>query len=278
MFRKIIWLGVFSGLFLTAGSRSRAETEIVSLVTQPHDAETGFELFKAAATGDMPALQKALDDGVPVNVVIPNPAPAELVALCPAGSLGAMVLNQTGGTALMLAVAGGKAQAIDALIAAKANIEARTNAGYRPLDLAAMHHDVDAMQRLLGVTPESDAKHLSILVDLPHQKATLSRDGVPVLTTKISSGKKDKPTPPGIYVVTQKYPEWRSTLYHNASMPFFLRLSCGPVGLHQGVVMDHPASHGCVRLPEAMAKKFYAIVPKGTVVEIRGDEAAQAKN
>ena len=52
-------------------------------------------------------------------------------------------------------------------------------------------------------------------------------------------------------------------------MPFFLRLSCSPVGLHAGVVPDYPASHGCVRLPAEVARKFYEIVPRGTLVEIR---------
>ena len=106
-------------------------------------------------------------------------------------------------------------------------------------------------------------------MDLATQKATLSRDGIPEITTKVSSGKKEKPTPQGTYVVTQKYTTWRSTLYHNAPMNFFLRLSCSPVGLHQGVVPGYPASHGCVRLPEAVAKKFYEIVPRGTLVVIR---------
>jgi lipoprotein-anchoring transpeptidase ErfK/SrfK len=95
------------------------------------------------------------------------------------------------------------------------------------------------------------------------------RDGATVLTTKVSSGRKEKPTPRGKYVVTQKYTEWRSTLYHNASMPFFMRLSCSPVGLHAGVIPDYPASHGCVRLPPNIAKQLYAMVPRGTVVEIR---------
>lgn len=280
MSRKSLWLFVVLGLSLGLVPGSRGQTEIVTAepaapVVPP---AANLDFFRAAAEGDVPALQKALEEGTPVDAPLPRPAPPEFMVLCAPGSLGALVLNQGGGTALMLAVAGGKAAAIDALIAAKANVEARTRLGYRALDLAAMHNDVDTMQRLLGVTPESDAKHLSILVDLPKQRATLSRDGATLLTTKISSGRKDKPTPPGIYVVTQKYPEWRSTLYHNASMPFFLRLSCGSVGLHQGVVVDHPASHGCVRLPEAMARKFYAIVPRGTVVEIRGDQPAAAKN
>ena len=95
--------------------------------------------------------------------------------------------------------------------------------------------------------------------------------------TKVSSGKREKPTPPGKYVVTQKYPDWRSTLYHNASMPFFLRLSCSPVGLHAGVIPGYPASHGCVRLPREVAQKLFTMIPKGTVVEILGQaEVTQA--
>ena len=181
----------------------------------------------------------------------------------------AWLLNEPGTTALMLATANGKSDAVAELLADKANREARTRSGLRPLDIAAERNDTAMMQLLLGVTPQSDAARLSIVVDLGTQRATLSRDGLPIMVTKISSGKKEKPTPPGKYVVTQKYTDWRSTLYHNASMPFFLRLSCSPVGLHAGVIPDYPASHGCVRLPAEIAKKFYEIVPRGTLVEIR---------
>ena len=97
-----------------------------------------------------------------------------------------------------------------------------------------------------------------------------------MLSTEISSGKPDMPTPPGTYVVTQKYKDWHSTLYNNASMPHFLRLSCGAVGLHAGHLPGRPASHGCICLPPAMAKRFYDLVPTGTVVTIRGPETKPA--
>ena len=58
-------------------------------------------------------------------------------------------------------------------------------------------------------------------------------------------------------------------MYHNASMPFFLRLSCSTVGLHAGVLPGYPASHGCVRLPSEVAKKLFQIIPRGTTVVIR---------
>ena len=227
------------------------------------------EFFAAAVNGDRAALQKSLDEGISPDAPVPYPTPPDILALFPKGSHGALVLKDPGVTALMLATAAGRVETMELLIAAKANVEVLTHSGLRPLDVAADRKDIAAMQLLLGVQPDSEAKKLTILVDLAGQTATVSRGGETVLTTKISSGKKAKPTPPGTYVVTQKYTDWRSTLYHNASMPFFLRLSCGPVGLHQGVLPGYPASHGCVRMPAAVAKKMYALIPKGTVVEIR---------
>ena len=264
-------LGALVGGLLVSlhSSPVRAEVTILDLVQPPHYATPTPEFFAAAAAGDLAPIKQAIQEGVSADAVIPHPVPPELASQFNPRTRIALLLNDPGATALMLAVANGRTEAAGELIAAKANWEARTRSGIRPLDIAAERNDTAMMQLLLGVTPQSDAARLSITVDLTTQRATLSRDGQPVMVTKVSSGKKEKPTPPGKYVVTQKYTDWRSTLYHNASMPFFLRLSCSPVGLHAGVVPDYPASHGCVRLPSEIAKKFYEIVPKGTMVEIR---------
>jgi hypothetical protein len=58
-------------------------------------------------------------------------------------------------------------------------------------------------------------------------------------------------------------------LLYPAEMPFFLRLSCGDFGLHMGRLPGYPASHGCIRLPEKSARRLYASVPIGTLVEIQ---------
>lgn len=47
-------------------------------------------------------------------------------------------------------------------------------------------------------------------------------------------------------------------------MPFFMHLNCGDSGMHQGVVTGEPASHGCIRLPGSVAKKWFAKLPAGT--------------
>ncbi len=260
----VLFVLCLSGTFIL-----HSEVTVCDLEQPARFASPTPEFFAAAATGNVVQLQRSLDEGISVDAPVPVPLPPEMATLFPPRSRGGLLLNDPGATPLMLATAAGRTEAITALLAAKANREARTKSGIRPLDIAAERNDTETMQILLGVTPTSEAAHLSISVDLATQRAVLSRDGQTVIETKVSSGKKEKPTPPGKYVVTQKYTEWHSSLYHNASMPFFLRLSCSPVGLHAGVVMDHPASHGCVRLPAEIARKFYEIVPKGTLVVIQ---------
>ena len=254
-----------SGLFGTCAEVTLCDLE------QPtaHFARPGPDFFAAAASGNLVQLQQCLAEGVSVDATVPTLVPPEISAMFTPHSRGGLLLTDPGATALMLAVAAGRTETVAALLDAKANREARTRSGIRPLDIAAERNDTATMQLLLGVTPNSDAAHLSIAVDLSTQKAVLSRDGQPVLVTKVCSGRKEKPTPPGKYVVTQKYTDWHSSLYHNASMPFFLRLSCSPVGLHAGYISDSPASHGCVRLPAEIARKLYEIVPRGTLVTIQ---------
>ena len=230
------------------------------------------EFFSAAMTGDVERIRGFLTAGVDVNSALPLPAPNALAESSNSRTYAGLLLRQGNASALMLAAANRQAAAVDALLDAGANRYASNRTGTRPLDIAAELGDIAGMQQMLGVRPGSDAAVLSIEVDLRAQRVTLSRAGIPMITAPISSGRPDKPTPPGTYVVTQKYKEWRSTLYNNASMPWFLRLSCGAVGLHAGQLPGHPASHGCIRLPAETAKRFFDIVPTGTVVKVIGPE------
>ena len=266
---RVFFVG-FTLLILAAVSTVRADVTDRQIDPIAHYASPTSAFFAAAVNGDVVALDAALAEGISADAPVPIPLPPEMTNLFKPHTRGALLLNDPGATALMLAAAAGQTEVMAHLIAAKANREPRTRSGIRPLDIAAERQDTTAMQMILGVAPDSEAARLSIVVDLTTQKATISRDGETLLVTKVSSGKKEKPTPPGKYVVTQKYTDWRSTLYHNASMPFFLRLSCSPVGLHAGVIPGYPASHGCVRLPRETAQKLYLMIPKGTIVEIRG--------
>ena len=66
---------------------------------------------------------------------------------------------------------------------------------------------------------------------------------------------------------TDKKTEHVSTIY-KVKMPFFMRLNCRDFGMHEGVVPDHPASHGCIRVPRDAARKLFKEVPIGTLVTI----------
>ena len=50
-------------------------------------------------------------------------------------------------------------------------------------------------------------------------------------------------------------------------MNFFMRFN-GSIGMHTGYIPGYAASHGCVRLPQHMAKTFFANAPKGTQVKV----------
>ena len=69
-------------------------------------------------------------------------------------------------------------------------------------------------------------------------------------------------------MITDKERYHRSSIYHSAEMPFFMRLSCRDFGMHQGYVTGSPASHGCIRLPGEAARKLFAELPIGTWVSV----------
>jgi hypothetical protein len=135
-----------------------------------------------------------------------------------------------------------------------------------PAQFAARCGHPELAKILLGIPPGDD--HFRITVSLRAQKLVVYRDQIPFLTARISTGRDDKPTPPGNYLVTDKIRLERSTLY-KVKMPFFLRLSFSEVGIHYGVNPGHPASHGCIRVgSEEMAQKIFETCPIGTLVQI----------
>jgi hypothetical protein len=136
-----------------------------------------------------------------------------------------------------------------------------------PAQYAARSGHPDLAQILLGLDPSVDRYRIEI--SLSNQKLTVLEKGLPILTAGISTGRRDKPTPPGMYLVTDKIKLERSTLY-KVPMPYFLRLSFSEVGIHYGVNPGHPASHGCIRVgSEEQARKIFAVCPIGTIVQIR---------
>ena len=86
--------------------------------------------------------------------------------------------------------------------------------------------------------------------------------------TRISSGRDSHPTPTGIFAVLGKKTMHHSKKYENAPMPFTQFIDQYGIALHAGANPGRPASHGCVRLPNAFAKKLFSVTDVGTPVYI----------
>lgn len=125
-------------------------------------------------------------------------------------------------------------------------------------------------------TPSGGA--LRILVSIAEQKAYVFRGSALVASSPVSTGKRGHATPTGTFPITQKKVRHFSNLYDNAPMPYMQRLAQSAVALHAGHVPGYPASHGCIRLPRAFARKLYAMTDHGTrVTVVRGGAGLSKK-
>jgi lipoprotein-anchoring transpeptidase ErfK/SrfK len=107
-----------------------------------------------------------------------------------------------------------------------------------------------------------------IVISLSDQMAYYYRGETLVGAATISSGRDDKPTPSGVFSVLNKTPMHHSNKYDNAPMPFAQFFESHGIAMHAGYNPGYPASHGCIRLPAAFAKKLYSVTDIGTPVFI----------
>lgn len=226
------------------------------------------DLFLAVAAADTKLVGQLLDGGADVNAILPQPVPHDLLERFRDTNLEYYFTVEKGLTPLMLASAMGYPDVVKLLMdrGAKRNAVTKQHRTFA-LWLAGRNGHVEVMQLLLGVAPESEAGKAKIHINLADQTAWFWKDGKVERTFPVSTGSKKRPTTKGRYVVTDKYRDWRSTIYP-AKMPYFLRLSCKDFGIHAGVLPGYPASHGCIRIPAADAKVLFEVVPIGTLVEI----------
>ncbi|MGJ8655471.1 MAG: L,D-transpeptidase [Akkermansiaceae bacterium] len=133
-----------------------------------------------------------------------------------------------------------------------------------------------------------------IKINIGEQQAYFYKGNQLVGQTPISTGIEGRITPKGSYKVTEKDIDHTSSLYGvikdnatgaivnddadtrkhrakagqtfvHAPMYNFLRYN-GAIGMHTGHLPGYAASHGCVRLPDNMAKHFYNNAKLGTPV------------
>jgi hypothetical protein len=128
---------------------------------------------------------------------------------------------------------------------------------------------------------QSNAAVNRIIISLADQRLYAFHDHQLLAWSNVSTGRSGYETPTGDFSVSEKDVDHHSSLYEDASMPYFMRLTDSGVGMHAGWLPGYPASHGCVRLPFGMAQKLYDRVDSGTPVQIVSssvDLAAQEKS
>ena len=118
-----------------------------------------------------------------------------------------------------------------------------------------------------------DKRGRHIRVNLAIQHGFYMDGTTELLNFSVCSGKRSTPTPQGHYRIIEKDRYHRSNLYNSASMPFFLRLTMDGVGLHQGPLMGHPSSHGCIRLSSTTAQHLFKNCEVGTPVFVYHDSS-----
>jgi hypothetical protein len=109
---------------------------------------------------------------------------------------------------------------------------------------------------------------IRVVVSLPEQKAWVFRGRILLATSPVSTGRPGHETPVGRFPILQKQVHHRSNRYSNAPMPYMQRLTGYGIALHGGALPGYPASHGCIRLPHAFARRLYGMTGPGTRVTV----------
>jgi len=147
------------------------------------------------------------------------------------------------------------------------------------------------------VLEKATPENVSIYISLGKQRAYLKVGDEVGIDTPVSTGKRAGMTPKGNFTILEKDDDHRSsvygdfvsrktgsvvrsgvstkidsapsgTIYRGAPMNWFMRLNWQGVGMHTGHLPGYPASHGCIRMPEEIAKMIYQRVKLGTPVTV----------
>jgi lipoprotein-anchoring transpeptidase ErfK/SrfK len=136
-----------------------------------------------------------------------------------------------------------------------------------------------------------------VVINLSEQRAYLIEDGKVSLVAPIASGKPGWTTPTGHFSVIEKDIDHHSQSfgsildasgkiansgatpetyvppgchYRAAPMPYYMEFTQA-IGMHAGYLPGYPASHGCVRMPQDMAERFFERVNIRTPVTVSGN-------
>jgi hypothetical protein len=121
--------------------------------------------------------------------------------------------------------------------------------------------------------PPPPGPHM-LIVSVHSQKVSFYADGKLVSQSPVSTGMASHPTPHGVFSIIQRNRHHRSNIYSGAPMPYMQRLTWSGIALHQGALPGHPASHGCIRLPEHYANYLWRTLKMNTRVIVSREDTA----
>ncbi len=120
--------------------------------------------------------------------------------------------------------------------------------------------------------------HTRLVVSLSRFRATLLRDGRPVMRADIGVGMDQWPTPRGRFYIRNKLERYRSAFYGPLAFGTSARSAVltdwpggGFVGIHgtnQPELLPGRVSHGCIRMRNADIVRLGRLMPVGTPMEV----------
>jgi hypothetical protein len=106
-----------------------------------------------------------------------------------------------------------------------------------------------------------------VTVDLAARTISVFRDGHEIGAAAILKGYGTKPTPTGVFPITEKDADHVSNIY-DAPMPWMLRLTADGITIHGSKVERGYATNGCIGVPDAFAKRLFGVASLGDRVII----------
>lgn len=224
------------------------------------------QLGQGILTSNQLLIDEAFTHGADPNGRVPLTPALLQIAAGRSARVAHYFAEETKATPLIIAAALGDAAMCNQLVRQGANRYLTSSWGWIAAQYAARCGYPELARSLFNSDPSS--AHYRIKIGIAPQTIILYKDGLVVVSGKISTGRKGYDTPPGYYLVTDKERTRKSSLY-KVPMPYFLRLSFSEYGIHQGYNPGRPASHGCIRVgKETVAKALFESTPIGTLVTI----------
>jgi hypothetical protein len=113
-----------------------------------------------------------------------------------------------------------------------------------------------------------------ITVDTVAQTMSVFRAGYEIGVSVVLYGIGEKPTPNGVFPITEKKKRHFSSLY-GAPMPYMQRLTNDGISIHASDVREGFITHGCIGVPKEFAKRLFEETEIGDRVIVTSGERLQ---